>query len=235
MKALILPLLIFSFFFGNSQETKIQIDYTVDYIVPSERRKTNDTVSIGYSKSGKFVWTDSKKLAQSLARNMFKNNPELLDNADLYVIYNAEDALLMMCFESGKNKLFFNVELSKLVPGPDIIDESNEFELISESTNESITILDKKAAIYDIYPSHKETDIVTMAFDESIKIDNTQLFKNLFQIMFASEGNSGLLGINIPEGLIMKVSSKRETILEAIHVDTTPKTININYSFKITE
>lgn len=238
MKKIIIPFLLLSFFFGNAQNTEIKIDYTVDYIVPSGRKKTNDTISIGYANDGKYIWTDNKNLAKSLGKTMFRSNPGLMENANLSVIYNTQEGLLMMCFESGKNRMFFSIELSKIIPGPSVVseeDEENEFELISENTNETIDILDKNATVYDIYPSNKDTDIISIAFDESVKIDNTQLFKNLFQIMLAADGKSGMLGIDIPDGMIMKVSNKGETLLEAVNVDTTSKTININYSFKITE
>lgn len=232
----ILTLILFLFvFFGYAQERTITIDYTVDYLIPNKRKNTSDTISVGFSKDSKYIWTNSKSLAKDLGRSMFRRNPEILDNADLGIIYDTEKAVIMMCFQSGKNQLFFNFEISTFLPYPQANNTAEEFELLSDNTHETINIADREATNYNIYPSNKESDLMTVAFDESISIQNTQLFNKIFELMFESNLGSSLLRIHIPDGLIMKVSNKGETMIEAYKVDTSTKTININYSFKITE
>ncbi|MEH6535483.1 MAG: hypothetical protein V7719_03755 [Psychroserpens sp.] len=218
-----------------AQENTITIDYTVDYVVPNKRKQTVDTLTVGYTKSGRYIWTDSKSLAKDLGKSIFRRNPELLETADLGIIFDTEEGILMMCFESGKNKLFFNLELSTIIPDTMTLDEDEEFELVSESTGEQITLLDKTATVYDIYPSNKVSEAISVAFDESVSINNNQVFKKIFEVVLASEGSSGMLGLVIPEGLIMRVTENERTLLEACNIDSTTKKIHINYSFKITE
>lgn len=231
-------LCLFASLIAFSQEKTITIDYTVDYTIPNNRKNTTDTISIGYQKNGKYIWTNSKALAKSLGKSLFKRNPDMLKDSELSIIFDTEHTVIMMSFKSGKNQLFFNFELETFLPKTSTSftnNEDREFELISENTNESIDILDNTATIYEIYPSNKPSEIISVAFDESIAIENNTLFKKVFELVFAAEGNSSLLGMNMPNGLIMQVTEKEETLIEAHKIDSTTKTININYSFKITE
>ncbi|WP_299333900.1 hypothetical protein [uncultured Psychroserpens sp.] len=221
--------------FGYSQEQKITIDYTVDYIIPNNRKGTADTITIGYSKNGKHLWTNSEYLAKDLGKSMFKSNSKMMENADLDIIYDSENSILIMHFESGKNDMFINMDLETLMTKQISFNEDDEFELISENTKESIDVAGHKTTIYDLYPSNKPSDIISVAFDESIEIQNNTLFKSLFELIFAAEGSANLLGMNLPNGLIMKATNKGNTMIEAYKIDTRKKTININYSFKITE
>ncbi|WP_299277139.1 hypothetical protein [uncultured Psychroserpens sp.] len=235
MKKLLTILVIFSIACCYAQEKTITIDYTVEYLAPNKRKGTNDTITVGFEKNGKYIWTNSKSLARDLGKSMFRRNAEMLENAELAIIYDTEKAALMMCFQSGENELFMNFELSALVPMPFPSEDEEEFELISENTQETINIADRKATVYDVYPSHKNSEKISVAFDDSLKVKNSQLFKKIFELMFASKNNANLLGFNIPDGLIMQVASDEETMIKAHKVDTTQKTININYSFKIKE
>ncbi|MGS2727807.1 hypothetical protein ACU8DI_14445 [Psychroserpens sp. BH13MA-6] len=220
---------------GFSQEQSISIDYTVDYLIPNRRQQAMDTVSVGYQKDGKYIWTNSNALAQDLGKSIFRRNPELLENADLAIIYDTENALLMMCFLSGENEIFFKFEISNFLPPIPQDGDMDSYELISENTGEVIEVLDYKSTVYDIFPSNKETDIMTVAFNNDLKVKNKQLFKKIFQMILSSQMGSEVVDVDIPEGLIMKVTNKGKTMLEAYHVETSTKTININYSFKITE
>ena len=222
--------------FCFAQEKAITIDYTVKYLIPKKGNSSaTDTITVGFEKDGKYIWTNSKSLAKDLGRSILRRNNQLLEESELAIIYDTENASLMMCFKSGKNEFFMNFELSAIIPGPMPRDGEEEFELISENTKETISIAGRKATFYDVYPSHKEGEALSLAVDESTKVNNNLLFKKFFELMFASEDNSKMLGFNIPDGLIMKVENKGETMIEAHKVDTTQKTININYSFKIKE
>lgn len=218
-----------------SQEQQITIDYTVDYLIPNDRKGTSDTITIGYSKNGKHLWTNSEYLAKDLGKKMFKSNSKMLENADLNIIYDSENAMLIMHFQSGKNGMFMTMDLEVLMSKQVGYSEEDEFELLSNATNESITVVGHEATIYDLYPSNKPTDIISVAFDESLEINNNMLFKTLFELIFSSQLNSNLLDINLPNGLILQASNKGITMMEAYNINTTKKTINLNYRFKITE
>ncbi len=235
MKKIFTLLLVLCFTFGYAQEKKITINHTVEYLIPSKRKNTTDTISIGFDKNGKYLWTDSKSLAKDLGKSIFKGNNELLNSAELNIILDTEKMIVILFFKSGENEMYMNLELSKIVPIPQNSENQEQFELISENTKETINIANRKAVIYDIYPSNEVNEVISIAFDESIAIDNNKLFKKFFELVFASEGSSSLFGMDFPNGLMMHVSNNGEVMMEANKVDTKTKTININYSFKISE
>lgn len=237
MRHLISLVFMLSIAANYAQEKLITFDYTVEYVIPVERKSTSDTLVVCYDKEGKYIWTNSKGLAKELGRSVFRRNKKLLENSSVGILYSAESSELTMYFESGKNRLFFNFELEALLPQSKRYNdnEDKEFELISENTNKTIEILDRHATLYEIYPSNQDSEIVEVAFDESIAINNNAFLRKIFESVFASRGGSILLGFNIPDGLVMQVSEKGKTVLEAHHIDTTQKTININYSCNITE
>ena len=66
----------------QAQQLTLKIDQTVDYVIQNSR-KGNDTITIGYSESGRYLWTNSKSLAKDLGRSIFRKNPDLLKDAKL--------------------------------------------------------------------------------------------------------------------------------------------------------
>ena len=229
-------LFVISFLFFSmsfSQEKNIKIDYTVDYLIP--RKSSNDTLSVGFEKNGKYIWTNSKQLAIELGKSIFKNNPDLLDNSELGIVFDTENSVLMMLFKSGNNEFFFNFELGSIIPKKVNYNNSDEdFELVSVNTNQTINLLNKVANVYDIHSATDNSDPITVAFDESVAIENSLLFKSIFELVIASEGGN-FIGLDIPNGLILKVENKGKTLLEAYKISEKTKNLNINYSFKITE
>lgn len=221
--------------FGNTQEKVIDIDYTVQYLIPKKRSTEVDTVSVGFNKEGKYLWTDSKFLAKDLAKSFFKNKEDLLNNAELNIVLDTENLTLMLFFNSGDNVMFMNLELSNLVPLPPPSKNNKDIELIAEPTGDVIKILDKKAEVYDVYPSNDPNDSVYFAFDTSIEVKNNRLFEKFFSLFFAAEDNSKMKSLNFPNGLLLSISDEDETIITANAIDTTTKTITLNYSFKISE
>lgn len=236
MKRITLLILTISVgWFGFAQEQNITIDHIVDYIVTNNQKGKNDSISVGFSEDGKYIWTNSKFLAKDLGKSIFNNKPELLNNSDLDIIYNTETSAIMLCFKSGENKMFMNILLSTFMPATNNPNAQEEFALISEKTGETLNILNRNTNVYSIFPSNKTEESISIAFDQSIEIKNNKLFKKLFAIIFESEGGSNLFDIDIPNGLIMKVFNQGQTVLEAYNFNSNTKTITINYSFKITE
>jgi len=72
MKKIPILLLVFFVSYTYSQEKIIEIDYTVDYLIANNKRQSMDTISIGYSKNGKYLWTDYNELAQEFYISLFK-------------------------------------------------------------------------------------------------------------------------------------------------------------------
>lgn len=232
-------LLFFTFFFccifSFSQEKSIEIDYVVDYVVPSENNTTVDTISIGFNKNGKYLWTNYNELALGLAKSMLKNSSEDFVDAKSNIIFNTEDGTLTLAFELDKNFIYFNLSLDSFIPGNESNEDESSLDLITEDTGETMTILGKDMKAYNLFPSSNPDDTITMATDVDYKMNNNQIFKKIFEIAFQKSGLNNETMPNIPSGLIMKIVEKDKTILEAIKVYNKKKTIKINYSFKITE
>ena len=232
-------ILFFAFFIISahtfSQEKTIEIDYVADYVIPSNGNTKVDTISIGFSKNGKYLWTNYNDLALGLAKSMIKNSSEDFVNAKSNIIFNTEDGTLTLVFELNKNLIYFNLNLDSFIPTNRGNNDEKGLDLITEDTGETMTVLGKEIKAYTMFPSSNPNDTITMATDEDYDVNNNQIFKKIFEIAFQKSGFSDQTMPNIPSGLIMKIIEKNNTILEAIKVDNIKKTIKINYSFKITE
>lgn len=224
--------------FTYAQETKITIDYTVDYAILTAEEKPKDTISIGFSKDGKYLWSSAPQLVKSLSGAVFNTvrNKGLIENGKSNIILNTEENKVILFLTYGENEFFMNLKIPDLLASDDIeFKATKEFELLSEKTGEETKILNRKGIIYNIFPSNKPEDKIAIAFDESLKVDNNQIFSNIFRIIMASESNEKINGLVIPEGLILQIFEKDKAVLEAINIDTTKKTLTINQSFKISQ
>ena len=217
-----------------AQEKKISVDYIVEYLIPNKRQATIDTVKIGLDKSGRYIWTDSEYLAKDLAKSMFSGKENMMKNSELAIILDTKNMSVMLFFNSGENEMYMNMSLYNFFPVSGSSD-AESFELISENTNEKVSVADREGIVYNIYPSNETSEKIAVVFDESIDVNNNKLFNNFFKLVFAAEGGSVLNDLELPNGLILNISNKGETFVEAIKIQTERKTFTINHSFKITE
>lgn len=224
----------FSTLLSIAQSRTISLDYMVDYVVPTSRQAEVDTIKIGFAENGRFIFTNNKDLAKSFGKSIFKNKPELFNNADLGIMYDSQDGVIMMVFQSGKNEMFFRMDISNLIPAPMNV-ENEEFGLISENTNEKVEVNGRSGTIYSVFPTNNVNDTMDVAFDDSYSVDNNTLFGSIVKSILESMNEGDLTQLDLPDGLILKVMSKGVILLEAVQIDTTPKTLDINYSFKISE
>ncbi|MEL6813080.1 MAG: hypothetical protein AAFP76_17295, partial [Bacteroidota bacterium] len=92
-------LLFFVAGLGFAQSEQVVFDYTVTYKVPSKKRRTVDTVSIGFTKNGQYIFTDSKLIAKDFAADVFggagANGP-----GNSAILYNASTADLHFSYDS---------------------------------------------------------------------------------------------------------------------------------------
>ncbi|MCA0153268.1 hypothetical protein [Winogradskyella vincentii] len=236
MRNLITICFIFILTVSFSQEKEIDIHYVVDYTMPSKRNTTVDTISIGYNKEGKYLWTNYNKLALSLAKSLIKDNKRDYEKATSHIIYHTEQGVLTLLFELGNNSIFFNLDLDSFLPSNEFSSDENEsLDLITEDTGETVKILDKDAKVYLMFPGNAPDDIVSMAVDEDYEVNNNEIFKRFFELAFQKTGLQDEFAPEMPNGLIMKIFENDNSMIEAIKVVDKKKTIKINYSFKITE
>ncbi|BAO74482.1 hypothetical protein [Winogradskyella sp. PG-2] len=235
MNKILTYLLIFCIGLCYSQEKNITIDYTVDYLVPKKNKTEVDTITIGFDKDGRYLWTDSEYLAKDLGRSMFRGKEELLKDAEIGIILDTEKLKITLFFSSGDNEIYMNVALDAIVPIRNSNKPSETFELQSETTGDTIKVLDRETEMYILFPSNKPDDSVYVGVDKELKVDNTKLFDNFLSFFFAAEENSEMKALNFPNGLILNISDDGKTIIEAHKINTNTKTITLNHSYKITE
>ena len=221
--------------YSYAQEKIITIDYTVDYLIPKKNGIEIDTVSIGFNKTGRYLWTNSEYLAKDLGRSIFNGQEVLLKDAEIGIILDTENLTVTLFFSSGENQIYMNVALNAIIPIPDPSSSSKTFELVAEPTGENITVLDREIEVYSVFPSTDQNDTVYFAFDDTIDMDNNKLFGNFLSLFFASEENTKMESLNFPNGLILNISDDGQTVVEAHKINTKRKTITLNHSYKITE
>ncbi len=236
MKKTLLLILVLFVSFTYSQEKTIELDYIVDYVIANKKKQSKDTISIGYDKSGKFLWTNYKELAKEFSKALFKNNSEsILADSNSNLILETETADIIFSFENNNNVIFFKINLNAFIPikNNDAINE--DIVLISEKTDQITTILNKEYNDYALYPDTEPQSKIFATFDESLPVNNNLLFQKFLELMMQKTNSQGSIASNLPNGLILKVNDGNTSLIEAIRINKSKKTININYSFKVTE
>ncbi|MFP4846361.1 hypothetical protein [Winogradskyella sp. PE311] len=235
MHKILTYLLILAIASSYAQEKKITIDYTVEYLIPKKNKTETDTVSIGFEKNGRYLWTNSEYLAKDLGRSIFRGKEQLLKDAEIGIILDTEKLTITLCFSSGENEIYMNVALNTIIPIPNSNNASESFELLSEPTGEMIKVVNREAEIYTVFPSNKPDDTIYFALDKEFKVDNTKLFDNFLSLFFAAEENAEMKASNFPNGLILNILDDGKSVIKAHKIDTKKKTITLNHSYKITE
>lgn len=219
-----------------SQEKTIVLDYVVDYVIPNKKKQTKDTISIGYEKTGKYLWTNYKELANEFSKALFKNNSKtVLANSNSNLILETETADIIFAFESDKNVMFFKVNLNTIIPIKNNDAMNEDIVLISEKTDQTTNILNKEYKNYALYPNTEPQSKIFATFDENLPVDNNILFQKFLELMIQKTNSEGSISSNLPKGLILKITDGNSSLIEAIKVHKVKKTININYSFKVKE
>lgn len=230
---------IFIFLFVNivfGQDEAITIDYSVDYVIPKRNNQSADTITVGFDKAGRYLWTDSEFLAKDLAKSVFKGNNRLLDAAKLNLLLDTENLSLQLFFNSGDNAMYMKLALSNFFPIPKEEKKEKNVDLISEPLNDSVSVIGREGQLYDVFPSNDIDDKITIALEENMKVNNNKLFKQFFRIALAAEGSGTEINdLELPDGLILGIFDDDQTLIEAISIKEKVKTITINHSFNISE
>ena len=108
--------------------------------------------------------------------------------------------------------------------------------LQSEKISTTFNLNGKEYPKYAVYADVEPDSAMTFAVDESMEMNNTALFMNFIGLMMSTTQSSGTVEGEMPDGIILSiVDNNGVTALEAINVDTIPRKISINNSFKISE
>ncbi len=236
MKKTLLLILVLFVSFAYSQEKTIELDYIVDYVIPNKRKQSKDTISVGYDKSGKFLWTNYKELAKEFSKALFKNNSEsILGDSNSNLILETQTADIIFSFKSNDNVIFFKVNLNAFIPIKNDNAINEDIALITEKTEQTTTILGNKYTDYALYPNTEPQSKIFATFDETLPVNNNLLFQKFLELMLQKTNSQGSISSNLPNGLILKINDGNTSLIEAIKINKSKKTIHINYSFKVTE
>ena len=110
---------------GWSQNQEFNLDYTVDYLINNRQTQSKDTISIGYSKSGKYLWTNYDGLAQEMGAGLFGKGAPLPQGAS-NMIYNSSNGQIYLIVKLGSVNLYMNMEIAALLSGANETNSFNE-------------------------------------------------------------------------------------------------------------
>ena len=86
-----------------SQNVDITFDYTVDYELPNNRKQTIDTITIGYEKTGRYLWSDFEGLAKEFAKDVFKKNNLENQDTESNIIFDSETTMVYVSLKMNKS------------------------------------------------------------------------------------------------------------------------------------
>lgn len=215
-----------------SQNVDITFDYTVDYELPNNRKQTIDTITIGYEKTGRYLWSDFEGLAKEFAKDVFKKNNLENQDTESNIIFDSETTMVYVSLKMNKSLVYFAINLEDMIPSKS--DPLNENVIISSTpTNQFFSLNDIEYPEYAVSPSVEPNQSVYVAINENYKVDNNKIFKKFLELMLAKTQSDGNIELDLPNGLIMSIRDNNQSILQAIKLDNAKKQIQINHSFKI--
>lgn len=217
-----------------AQSEEFQIDYVVDYLVPN-KNQVMDTVSVGFAKDGKYLWTNYEGLAKELAGGI-GNNLTLQKNAS-NLIYNSETGKVNLVVKLEGLEMYMGVDIASLLPGANSENSINEnVQIDFKSNNINWTIDGKEYPTFDIYADIEPNESFSMGIDISRAVNNTYLFNNFLQLMLKATLSNGTISTKLPNGIILGIKDQAgNEIISAIRVENSTKKISLTNSFKISE
>ncbi|WP_353779550.1 hypothetical protein [Winogradskyella sp. 3972H.M.0a.05] len=231
MKKAILIALGFFTLISFSQEKIIDIDYTVDYIIHQKRKKNVDTITIGFNKKGKYLWTNSNVIGKDFSAGFFFNDNE--DSANTNLIYSSENGRLIMLVNEEENRIYIDFDVKSILPSRG--NSSEKLNLITEPIDLKEKLLGRDLSAYNLFPDTEPDQPLTILMDESLECDNNAILIKFIDLLLNNSTDDSAFTFNIPNGLILKVLIEGETLIEAHKINIKPKQIIINHSFQIKE
>ncbi|SHG39587.1 hypothetical protein [Winogradskyella jejuensis] len=236
MRNIFILLLLLTVSISFSQEKIIEIDYTVDYVVPNKKTQSMDTISIGYNKEGKFLWTNSDALAKKFTENNFMSKVNSNNGASVDLVYDALDNRFLLSMLIGNSEFFANMDIESVVPIDDKDGFHENISLITTPISITESLFGKELSVYEFYPREEPNEGLRILFDESLPCKNNTYVSGIINLMLNMTQSTGKIDFDLPEGLFLKAYDFDDNLLiEAINLDTNKKTLFINYNFQIKE
>ncbi len=220
---------------GSAQDLSAKMDYKVNYAIPAPKSSTVDTVAISYDSKGKFIYTNSELLGMDFGRSVFKNPSLDLSSATASFVLDTEKMEIYFNFSLGENMMFFKMNLENLLPMENDDPMNDNFSLVAEKTGDSKMIAGKSYPTYLLYPDTNPEEPLTLAIDHSRPVNNNNVINEFIQMMLRKTESKGSMSLDIPDGLIVGVYNKENTMMEAVSIEDVKTNINISTRFNISE
>ncbi|WP_159090657.1 hypothetical protein [Aquimarina aquimarini] len=233
MTKLLFSIAVIAFVSIHSYGQKVKIDYSVDYEI--EKRGKKDTITIGFSKSGDYLYSDADLLGQGFKNSVFRRRNADFTNSELHTVFDIKNRFVCFLMSFDKNEFFMKMNIDDFIPpmnNKSSFDKITEFVL--EKTDKQIEIENTSYDIHNFYFDSEPNEKIEIAYAKEIEFDNSVLMNSLYTMLTGKDGQSKIK-TPIINGVILYIASKRKTLFKAIKIDTNPKTLDINFSYKITE
>ncbi|WP_024768726.1 hypothetical protein [Aquimarina macrocephali] len=218
---------------ASSFSQKIVIDYFVDYEIETKKKK--DTITIGFSKNGDYLYTDSDALVKNFQRSVFKRRDADIKNSEMHVVFDIKQQFVYFLMTFDKNEFFMKMNVNDFIPSTrDKSPFDGITQFILEKTEDNIQIENTDYNIHQLYPDNEPEEKIKIVYSEDMKFNNSILMNSIYTMMSGSNASED---IKIPKinGVILYLASKNKTLIKAVKTDSNPKTLDINFSYKITE
>lgn len=232
MKNLFYLVLVLFFTSSYGQSKEITLDYTVTYQVPNAKKNTIDTVSVSYNKEGTYLYTNARFLIDTFSTSVFKSGNVDFSKSTSNIIYDSHNTDVYMYLDFQGNVIYMKMNLDAVIPTTsDSFDEN--IKVITEKATENDFILNKSYPKYLVYPENEPQSILEMVVDEDLSVNNNLILSKFFELMLTKTKSEGSIEMDIPEGLILSVSSNGTYMIKAFEVEKKPIKINLSHSFKV--
>ncbi|WP_074408062.1 MULTISPECIES: hypothetical protein [Aquimarina] len=217
----------------SSFSQKIVIDYFVDYEIETKNKK--DTITIGFSKNGDYLYTDSDALVESFQRSVFKSRNADIKNSEMHIVFDIKKQFVYFLMTFDKNEFFMKMNVNDFIPS---VKDKSPFDGVSqfifEKTEDNIQIENKDYNIHQLYPDNEPEEKIKIVCSKDMKFNNSILLNSIYKMMSGSNISEDIKTPKI-NGVILYLANKNKTLIKAVKTDSNPKTLDINFSYKITE
>lgn len=235
MKKLFIVFLVLLCAIGtNGQELTVNLDYEVTYTIPAPRRNTSDTITVSFTKDGRYLHSNIPFLGEDFGRSVLKNPDIDLSNSDANFVLDTKQMLFYFHFKFEDNVMFMKMDIENFIPAErDPLE--GDLDLIAEATGDKMSLLDSRFPTFLLYPKNEPEEPVTLAMDTNRPVNNLNLINEFVKLMLRKTESKGSASFDIPNGLILGAYTTSGTLFEAISVKDINSTINISNGFNIKE
>ena len=233
-KTLIVFLVLFTTYGVKGQDLTVNLDYEVTYTIPAPKRNTTDTITVSFTKDGRYLYSNIPFLGEDFGRSVLKNPNLDLSNSDANFVLDTRQMRFYFHFSFEDNIMFMKMNLENFIP-MERDPLKGDLELVAEATGDKMNLIGSKYPTYLLYPKSEPEEPVTLVMDTTRPVSNLNLINEFVKLMLRKTESKGSASFDIPNGLILGAYSTGGVLFEAISVKDINSTINISNGFKINE